>query len=313
MAQSRYPTIRCLGRLVDALAPGVSDSRVRQLRMTVGQLERALAHDRMPHGAKSQLAVLLSPRGVDAFLEAATTGELRTGPGAGELSWSSLATLRDCLRILGDAAGMDLVLPQIYRESRDLAATATPGQQAALWRRLADMAARGPLEYGHASIPVRDRTRLLAMVGVVLDTGARSTELSAMDLGDLDDGMAELRVCRRPQNAAHLPAVEDVCVLRDGTRVALRRWMAVRAELLREGDRPTERALWVSLTSVPPAGQRAPGWRLGPRGVRDAYTRGVRLLNGVMAGEPGWEPLPRHLEQLRRAVVPVAAGASDAG
>lgn len=310
MTASRYPTIRRLHRLVDALAPEVSDSRARQLRMTVRQLERALAHDRMPHGSKSKLDALLSPRGVDAFLEAATTGELRTGPGAGELSWSSLATLRDCLRILGEAAGMDLVLPQIYRESRDLAATATPGQQAALWRRLADMAARGPLEYGHASIPVRDRTRLLAMVGVVLDTGARSTELSAMGLGDLADEMTELRVHRRPQNAAHLPAVEDVCVLREGTRVALRRWMATRAELLREGGRPAERALWVSL--VPAGNQPTPGWRLGPRGVRDAYTRGVRLLNGVMAGEPGWEPLPRHLEQLRRAVVPVAAVASHA-
>lgn len=307
----QYATIRQLARLAEGLTPEVSPSRARQLRMTVRQLERAVDAGVMPRGSKSKLDVLLSPRGVDAFLEAAAAGDLRVGPGAGELSWSSLATLRDCLRILGEAAGLDLVLPRVFREREHLAPIVPPAQQALLWRRLADMAAAGPLARGGASIPARDRTRLLAMVGVVLDTGARSGELAAMNLDDFGDGLETVRVRRQPQNASHLSAVEDVCVLREGTRVAVQRWLLVRTDLLRVRGWSAERALWLSL--VPGPGQMVPGIRLGERSLRVAYTRGVSLLNGVMAGEYGWEPLPRHLERLRRGVEAVLAEPSDAG
>jgi hypothetical protein len=41
---------------------------------------------------------------------------------------------------------------------------------------------------------------------------------------------------------------------------------------------------------------------LMPRGLARAYTRAVVELNVELAGEPGWEPLPTRLEQLRRGV-----------
>jgi hypothetical protein len=103
-----------------------------------------------------------------------------------------------------------------------------------------------------------------------------------------------------------LPDVEWYA-LREGTRVAVRRWLEVREGLVEalplEGART---ALWVTLV---PGMKGPPGLPLGPRGIRHAYERGVTALNFVMAGSYGWEPLPTRMEQLRRSVdvVPLAA------
>lgn len=294
-----HATVRQLDALADGLEAAVSAPRARQLRMTVRQLERAIGAGVMPKGSKSQLAAVFSPRGIDRFLDGAASGAFRDDPGRGELSWSALATLRDCLKILGGAAGFTgLVLPRVYRERLDLKPPVPAPQRAALYRKLADMAAAGPLRGDGTMLSFEDRTRLLAMVAVVLDTGARSTELSGMRLDDLGEGEETLTVRRSPQNATHLPPVVDEAWLRDGTRVAVRHWLAVRDELVAplEGAKT---ALWVSLR----AHHNAPiGMPLRPRGVQRAYARGVAALNTLMAGEHGWEPLPTTLEQLRRSV-----------
>lgn len=88
--------------------------------------------------------------------------------------------------------------------------------------------------------------------------------------------------------------------LREGTRVAVRRWLQVREEVLDalplEGGRS---ALWVTLR----AGKAGPaGITLQSRSVRSTYAKGVTALNMVMAGSYGWSPLPTRMEQLRRAV-----------
>ena len=43
-------------------------------------------------------------------------------------------------------------------------------------------------------------------------------------------------------------------------------------------------------------------------GLARAYVREIRSLNTDMAGEPGWEPMPERMEQLRRAIELVPAG-----
>lgn len=276
----------------------VSAARARQVWMTVAQLDRAAAAGDLSRRSKTDLRILFSPRTVDTFLDRAVDGRYRDDPRGGELSWSSLATLRDCLKILGTAAGYDLVLPRVYRERLDLKAPIPAAQRIALYRKLADLAAAGPLERDGIVMTPVERARLLALVAVVIDTATRSGELALMNVADLAEGESAVRVRRRPQNAAHLPEVEEVCPLREGSQVAVRRWLQARATLFDhvEGGRS---ALWVS--QFP--NQWGPGGMpLRPQGIQRAYARGIVVLNGLMAGEYGWEPLPGTLEQLRRSV-----------
>ncbi|MYR75148.1 MULTISPECIES: hypothetical protein [unclassified Streptomyces] len=110
---------------------------------------------------------------------------------------------------------------------------------------------------------------------------------------------AEARVL---EVAAALPPVPEVewFELREGSRVAVRRWLEVRERLVDEvplmGGRS---ALWVSLT---PSKAGPTGIPLRAQGLRQAYARGITALNWVMAGEYGWEPLPTTMEQIRRSV-----------
>ncbi|MFD7980164.1 hypothetical protein [Streptomyces sp. NPDC059071] len=91
-----------------------------------------------------------------------------------------------------------------------------------------------------------------------------------------------------------------------GTRVAVRRWLESRQQVVDalplEGGRS---ALWVTLRASK-AGP--PGVTLRAESVRAAYAKGVTALNFAMAGRYGWSPLPTTMEQLRRAVeaVPLA-------
>ena len=91
--------------------------------------------------------------------------------------------------------------------------------------------------------------------------------------------------------------------LREGSRVAVRRWLEVREGLVAgvEGGRS---GLWVTLQ----ASKAGPaGVTLRAQGLRQGFARGVTALNWVMAGAYGWEPLPTTVEQIRRStsVVPL--------
>ncbi|MFJ1900423.1 hypothetical protein [Streptomyces sp. NPDC088115] len=88
--------------------------------------------------------------------------------------------------------------------------------------------------------------------------------------------------------------------LREGSRVAVRRWLEVRERLVEQVPLTGARtALWVSLV---PSKAGPAGLPLRTQGLRQGYARGVRALNWVMAGEYGWEPLPTTMEQVRRSV-----------
>lgn len=314
------PSVRALGRLVDAMvAAGEVTSRARekQLRWVVGELGRAVGRDGMPKTAGVRLPVLLGRQSLTAYLDLAQQGVLRQMPveHPGRASAASMQTRRHCLGILGDAAGVRVVvpvrhLPDLHR----LHDTVPEGQQRELFRRLAGLAAAAP------SSPLRGR--LLAVVGVVLDTGARLGELCAMTVDDLAEDLGTLRVARRPQNAAHMPPVVGRVELSDATRIAVTHWLEFRRDLVALATGGEVQALWVSVQSnhIDIDGfsvARSAGLPLMPSGMLRAYGRGVRALNGDMAGQPGWSPLPTRLEQLRRAVdledAPDADDGQDAG
>jgi integrase len=139
------------------------------------------------------------------------------------------------------------------------------------------------------------RLRLLAVIGTVMDTGARVGELCALRIAHLeetDTGLA-LTVRRRPQAGTATETVERL-VLSAGTAAAVRHWLVARDSIITSLMIGTD-ALWV---------RRPAGMPLQPRGMQRAYTRAVVDLNAELAGSPGWRPVPFRLEQLRRAVEP---------
>lgn len=297
--------VRLLGRVVDGLAGEVSASRLRQLRMVVGMWGRALEvwPAGQPKPARTSRA-LFEEEALATFWALAAAGDLRVRKEreGGPLSVASLRVVRDCLGILADEVvpGREVWLPEVSQQEPK---AAVPGPQlVVLYRRLADMVSDAPVERAGVGLEYEHRVRLLAMMSVVLDTGCRSVELEAMKLANLAEGEAVLVVRRHRQNGAHLAVVVEEFALRDGTRVALRQWLRVRDKLVAplEGGQPT--ALWVSLRAHG-LRQPEPGFPLLARGIQRSYATGARALNGLMAGRPGWSPLPTTLEQLRRAVV----------
>lgn len=338
----------------------VSDVRARQLWALVGMYDRAVGTVPESVLSKKSARRLFEDEAVEAFWQLAVAGKLRRWEkDVGKpLPLASRQVIRTCLGVVADLVvpGGSVLLPVL--DEVPLKATVDPRAQAALYRGLVDMAGDGPLEREGLHLSAADRSRLLAMVAIVLDSGTRSGELAALRLDDLADGLAAVRVRRRGQRpvnrvdeiaalaqvhpssvravlngyvearseetrrrveaaVANLPPLPEVewYPLRDGTRVAVRRWLETRESLVDalpvEGGRS---ALWVTLQ---PSKAGPAGITIRAQGLRQAYARGVEALNWLMAGEFGWEPLPTTMEQLRRAVVveplqepPPMAGAS---
>lgn len=297
--------------MVDRLRSGVSVSRLRQLRWVVGELERALDCGEMPAAAGASLAWLLAPDAVEAYWGLAAAGRLRRVAVARpeRVSAASMDTRRQCLEILGRAVGVAVVVPAW--EPPVLAETVPPGQQRELFRRLARMAALAP----QSAL----RARLLAVVGVVLDTGARVGELCAMTVDDLSEDLDSVVVRRRPQSQRVNPAPVERVELSQASGVALRHWLLARRGLVAGLEGDPVRALWVSVVPHHDGAVgggyvvRPPGMPLRPVGLARAYTRGVVALNGEMAGRGGWTPLPTRLEPLRRAVELEDASRDESG
>ena len=208
----------------------------------------------------------------------------------------------DCLEILARAGSVPAVLPD-RPAMPDLKTPVDARRRSLLLDWLTEHADRPGADAG--------RIRLFALVGVVLDTGARAGELCALRLDDLDADERTVRIVRRPQARSVNPAVTEVLPLSGPTRAALRRWLDVREELVRHVQGAVT-AMWVSVrgnhAGVPDsdgnARRRPAGMPLMPRGLARAYTRTVVQLNVDMVGRPGWEPLPYRLEHLRLAIEP---------
>jgi len=285
-----------------AAAQTISAARARQLRWVAGELTHALTRDDFPAPARTDLRALFAAETIAAYLDLAQRGQLRarTAGGDGHSTPASMRIRRDCLQLLAQAAGVPAELPE-RPPMPALHQVIDPWRRSVFHHHLEQAAHR--FTAGDA------RIRLLAMIGVVLDTGARAGELCALQVGDLTDDLSAVRIVRRPQaRSTSAPTIAHLA-LSTPTRAALRHWLAVREGLVAplQGGK---KALWVSvranhagvLDEHGAARLRPPGMPLQPRGLARSYTRAVAELNADMAGQPGWQPMPRRLEQLRRAI-----------
>lgn len=302
----RLPVLDQLDRaLMRALArEATSPARARQLRWVAGELRRALKYEGFPAEAGASLAALFRAEPLHMYVVLAARGALRLRATAGSAA-STNASLRvrlDCLDILARAGGVVPELPE--RPAIPEPRTTVGARSRSLLHGWLGAAADHP-----GADP--GRVRLFALVGVVLDTGARAGELCALRTADVAEDLGRLTVVRRPQARSVAPPVTEHHRLSAPTRSALKHWLDVREDLVREVQ-GTAKALWVSvrgnhagvLDGDGHAQLRPPGMPLMPRGLARAYTRAVVQVNADMAGQHGWEPLPYRLEQLRRAVEP---------
>ena len=288
------------------LSESTSPARARQLRWVAKELRIASAHpDYRPGGPVRKAADLLGAQSLTSYLRLAQTGELRQRPtntGDGTSSAASMRIREDCLRLICQQLSLPLELAERapVPAPREVVGGPTRSQLRAY---LAEKAQSPPTRPG--------RIRLLAIIGTVLDTGARVGELCALRIADLDVSEADavLKIERHPQARSVSEPTTERIVLSPGTSAALRHWLHTREQIIT----PLQigvKSLWVSVAGnhagLPAADghsiRRPAGMPLRPRGLQRAYTRTVVELNTELAGSPGWRPLPYRLEQLRRAV-----------
>jgi integrase len=281
----------------------LSASRARQVRWVANEYSRALDHAEHPLDQDATAEYLFAAAAVDAYLTLATSGELRvrqaTAPD--RHSEASEQIRIQILHLLADAAGASTTgLPSIGK------ATARP-PVAAPARSLLRESLTALADRPGASPGQR---RMLAIGAMVADTAARAGEMCQIDLDDLSPTLEEVRLQRRPQGQPEEAAYVELVELSPLTRAALRRWLPVRQELMQHVQGTPTRSLWVSLHANHHDGRTVPaGTSLQPRGLARAWTRAVVDVNAQLGGEPGWEPLPTRMEQLRRGVEPTAVRA----
>lgn len=285
---------------------GLSAARARQIRWFVKELRLAVAHPEFRPGAPLHgAAELFAAQAVSSYLDLAHRGELRTRASRVPGAVSSPASMRvreDCLKILA----RELTLPLVLRERAPqpvVHETVDAPTRSQLRAYLVQRAENPPVLAAHV--------RLLAIMGTVLDTGARVGELCALTLEDveLDTREPTVTLVRMPQARRVTEPVTERIALSRGTSAALRNWLTHRQELVDQFELGVK-ALWVSVAGnhagLPNrdgnAVRRPPGMPLRPRGLQRAYTRAVVELNAELAGSPGWRPLPCRLELLRRAI-----------
>ncbi|MFD8469010.1 hypothetical protein ACFV10_28380 [Streptomyces cyaneofuscatus] len=173
--------------------------------------------------------------------------------------------------------------------------------------RSGEMAAQtlADLAPGEAAVGVRRRSqrRDEARVGEVAALTGLHPSTVAKVLSGLGHDRSLATEARVLEAAAALGPVPEVewFELREGSRVAVRRWLEVRERLVSEDVPLTGQrtALWVTLW---PSKAGPIGIPLSAQGLRQGYARGITALNWVMAGAYGWEPLPTTMEQVRRSV-----------
>ena len=283
----------------------VSTPRAYQLRATVRQLALAVGHEDMPEGCGRSVQRLLAPAAVDTFLELASEGAFRDPDRQAllgkPLSWSGLATLRDCLKILGEEVGVDVVVPRVYRERLDLAPVADQEQLDAVYERL--------VSSGDAGVDAA-MARSMACAGLVLDSRMRSGDLASRRVEHLhlDEGDPWVEAVWTSQGDGRRRVGE--MPLRPGAVAALRRWLRFREGLVAGLEGSDHGMLWVTVKAMPSrsAGGEvvtyAAGMPLQRRGLRVGFSVGMERLNEVLASRwvgPGvWAPLPSRVEQWRR-------------
>ncbi|WP_212913791.1 hypothetical protein [Streptomyces sp. TS71-3] len=305
-----------LRRAVDAVcgrAP--SEARRRQIKAHARELVRALKHPEHPLTVTDALAEVFAAPSLQVYERLALVGDLRDRGAKRPTSEATAMVRSGVMVLLQRRLGLEVHhlrrLAELPR--KEPVDTARGERLRASLQTLADHIGRRTkwtLDGGLMTRGYPRWVRMLALAGIVLDTGARVGELCAIRLDDLSPALDEVRIVRRPQNGTPgAPPAVEIHPLRRTTRTALQRWLLVRRLLMTEVTGGADR-VWVSVRgnhggSVPDAERpryRPPGTPLQPRGAARAYTAAVTHVNAQLAGEPDWDPLPERMEQLRRGV-----------
>jgi integrase len=297
-----------------------SEARARQVWWVAGELARALAHQDFPLAPDAPVEDLFDEEPIAAYLALGARGELRARASARPASTDrSEQVRRGVVALLAEACGGEARLPG--PGPRPATKPVVPARPRETWRAvLADLQQR---ELGGESVA---RLRMLAIGGMVADTGARAGELVGQALDDLHPQLAAARVRRFPQGSQRGgPARVETVRLLPATSAALAAWLTQRQDLIAPrrprtgGAAPLQGsagALWVSIRSNHGArngatgatAARPAGTPLLAHGLGLAWSAAVAQVNELLAGEPGWEPLPGRMERLRRGVTPVPFG-----
>jgi integrase len=309
MQTASPPTIRALQRAFTDLAvqQTMSAPRKRQYQHLLDELARAADRGDLPEQAGTDLTALLRPDTISGFLDRAEAGSYRDAYARPRPTAASTNRVRvGCLNRLAEAAGHPLDLPH-RTQAPDGKPVTTTAERRALRAYLRQQNRRPLLDDDHA--------RILVAIGLALDTGARSGELAAARLRDLDDNHTTIRLRRNPQRAPGPVPPGPPQRLSPSTRDALTRWLQIRSRLVAElraavRDRPDQGIdpyhdyLFVALAPNH-AGRRSPeggtprrpvGSPLHAQGLLRALNRAAVRIN---AAQPTRRPLPS-MEQLRR-------------
>ncbi|MDH6134931.1 hypothetical protein P3T37_004340 [Kitasatospora sp. MAA4] len=266
-----------------------SDSRRRCILWIAGEWERAVSGAHLPPGACSSLRALISAESFAAYLTAARTGALRQRGSLRTPSGQRSERERISItRAIAEHAGIldhDLPEPGVVA----LVEPMTDDQWRAFWRTVNDP----PAPSTHSS-QREVKIRTAAVAGVVRETGLRISELAEQTVTDL-----------------------EALDLSPHTRAAVRRWLALRAELVSRLRAGATTAAWVRVRTGTVNGKRLlAGLPCGPKALQTAHGDAVRETNARMTGAPGWTPAPTRPEQLRRSnanrrPAPKASGAAS--
>ncbi|MFC9327099.1 hypothetical protein [Kitasatospora sp. NPDC057015] len=316
------PSLRDLRRAHAELTPAMTGERRRQFAAVLRELERAVSAGDVPDGP-------LTPEAVAAFLRGAEAGRYRsaptgagptgrgasgptpTGPGATGPTPTSDATNRTrvgCLNRLSERAGHPFALA--HRTPAPAPKAGTTVEEAGRLREYLRSQNRRPLLDD-------DHARILAAIGLCLDTRGRSGELASIRLGDLAPDRSTLRLRLNPQRLVdrHVHLTQPL-PLSAPTRAALDRYLPIRERLVAQlrawhlehpdqGVDPYHDRLFVSLLPNHTGGRpsveggtvlRPAGMPLQAQGLRRALDRAASRIN---AARPRSRPLPT-MEQLRR-------------
>lgn len=289
--------------------PDISTSpkRVERLHTVARTLERAA--DGLPPEAVRSLAALFKdktlghPQRPDTVLGRIAAGDYRTRPPYGEpLTLASQRHIMDGLADLNRAAGRRPFwweIPGARPWSKHTRAPLDPRGHIVLRRALSTPGDTRREPY---------RLRLLAALELLWATGVTREGLVAADVPHLAPDQSSIELTINPPGRTE-PEVRRI-PLPDSARAAVRLWLPVRAEVIREHlrdgpDHPSNAALFITLRhsvgAYPDGSPRRvpPGIRILGNGLETNFSQWAARLNRENAGEPGW-PVTTDLYQIAR-------------
>lgn len=318
-AAPRYPAIHQLRPAIRTVRKSFAASRHVQLNWVVTELAAAMDLDDIPAEARDDARQLVTEDVLLLFLQRADADAYRPrhrtitkGP-----SVHSGRVRRTVLRHISRAYGQPVKLdnPRQPPPRDDLP---TPHQRAGLWSFVASSSL-----YATTTGRRRSLIRLAAIIGVVLDTGARSGEVAHITTTDLDPDLWHITLTIRPQGGGQGEPERVRFKLSEKTRNALKYWLAVRKDLTAHHEGGEVTALWVTVRAGGWSGRSTPGrlprpvhtvgMPLSRKSLTMQYMQAVNWLNEHRYPDPTWTPIPNTIERLRLTSNPIVANDHENG